>query len=493
MEFIKSVVPLVDNVLFIQDLADSAQLKQLFELVRQRKIESDDDALQILYGDPKGANAYKKLKQRLRERLTSHIVRYGVTLKNLDEYAKLYRKCMSQVLAVKTLMLSLARGAAAEIGENLLKTTLTYEYTDLTLLLTRELLYYYGAIHFNAVKKKKYQKLMAQMQELYDRELEATKYFCDLNSTFSTTHASLKGKTLNNAIIYSEKIRPYLDDSNISYTLMLTVYQILTMRYELAKDHENLLKVCDQATERFRNRRISRKFAFYQFDIYKIICYIQFGKTTEAEQIAESYFKQMTPGLINWFVLKMYIMVGKLHSKDYQGAFNIVNEIREDIGRSKIPTALLQTWLVYEAQVEFLVSIGKIQTNQPSKFRLYKFLNEIPIYTKDKRGLNISILIVHTLMLLQQKKYTQIIDRVDALNQYCHRHLRRDDSFRPNCFIKMLLQIPKADFNRKRAERYAESYVRKLTSMPIMISDQTIEVEIIPYEDLWGMALQLLD
>ncbi|MEL6989086.1 MAG: hypothetical protein AAGK97_14835, partial [Bacteroidota bacterium] len=114
-------------------------------------------------------------------------------------------------------------------------------------------------------------------------------------------------------------------------------------------------------------------------------------------------------------------------------------------------------------------------------------------FTKDKRGLNIAILIVHVLFLLHLKKYNQIIDRTEALNQYCYRYLRTDDTFRSNCFIKMLLQIPKADFNRMRTERYAEKFVNKLRSMPLSVSTQSAEVEFFPYEDLWEITLEMLD
>jgi hypothetical protein len=160
-----------------------------------------------------------------------------------------------------------------------------------------------------------------------------------------------------------------------------------------------------------------------------------------------------------------------------------------------MPSAYKQTWLVYEAHIHFIALQGTVDTKSGGevRFRLYKFLNEIPIFAKDKRGLNIAILIVHVLLLLEQQRYSEIIDRVDALNQYCHRHLRRDDTFRSNCFIKMLLSVARADFNKKRAERYAEPYLARLQSMPLLLTDKNIEVEIIPYEDLWAMVLGLLD
>ena len=117
----------------------------------------------------------------------------------------------------------------------------------------------------------------------------------------------------------------------------------------------------------------------------------------------------------------------------------------------------------------------------------------MPIFSKDKRGLNISILIVHVLFLLLRKKYDEIIDRVDALSQYKHRHLRDDASMRSNFFINMLLQVPKRDFHPRAAERHAEPWIKKLQQTPINIAEQGIEVEVIPYEALWDMVIDILE
>ena len=57
----------------------------------------------------------------------------------------------------------------------------------------------------------------------------------------------------------------------------------------------------------------------------------------------------------------------------------------------------------------------------------------------------------------------------------------------------MLLCIPKADFNRKRTERYAKRFRDKLKEKPLYLAEQGIEVEIIPYEKLWELTLSLLE
>ena len=53
-------------------------------------------------------------------------------------------------------------------------------------------------------------------------------------------------------------------------------------------------------------------------------------------------------------------------------------------------------------------------------FRINKFLNEVPIYSKDKRGSNISILIIHVFYLFINKKYDLILNRLESIKAYSH-------------------------------------------------------------------------
>ena len=91
-----------------------------------------------------------------------------------------------------------------------------------------------------------------------------------------------------------------------------------------------------------------------------------------------------------------------------------------------------------------------------------------------------------------EKDYDSIIDKMDALSSYAHRHLRRDESYRSNCFIKMLLQLDKGHFNRIAVQRKAEPYYQKLLAVPLSKAKQDFELEIIPYETLWEFALESL-
>ena len=141
----------------------------------------------------------------------------------------------------------------------------------------------------------------------------------------------------------------------------------------------------------------------------------------------------------------------------------------------------------------FLIYIKKIRVVEKKRFRMGKFLNSVPIYSKDKRGLNIPILIIQLLFMIVKKDYDQSLERFDAIQKYCSRYIKKGDNLRSNCFINMLLQIPKASFHKAGVIRKAQKYYDQLLATPLEVSGQAHEIEIIPYEDLWGFILESLE
>ena len=107
--------------------------------------------------------------------------------------------------------------------------------------------------------------------------------------------------------------------------------------------------------------------------------------------------------------------------------------------------------------------------------------------------MNIPILVIQILMMIRQHKYSRAKDRIEAVKKYCSRYLRKDDTFRSNCFIKMLMQLPASSFHKAGVARRAEPYRKKLEQVPLNVANQTHEVEILPYEDLWEMVMDSLD
>lgn len=492
MEFIRSLAPFIDHEKFAESLNGGRHLGQLFDLIRGNRVESDAEAIAELYGDHGGADAYKQLRLRLEQKLIDYISLNGIEYKNLDTYTIRYRKCLQQLTVVKTLGLSNARSMSIPLGEKLMKQASRYEFTDIAMQVALDLFFYYTCIEYSQAKADKYGQLVDLLFKRYSNEVVVFRYYCEMKVLFSTSRGGYRGTVVDKSLYYLNEVSRLLQSADCSYLLVYFGYRVIAMYFEIKRDIPNLLRICDEAIHVLQKRSFSRVVAIYIYKMIKITCFIQLGNYREVEQLAQPYFEIMTKTNLNWFALKSYIVINRLHAGNYQQAHEVMHEMTTNRSYQKLPQYILQTFTVYEAHVEFLIAIGKVETDEPSKFRLNKFLNEIPIYTKDKQGMNIAILIIHVLFLLHRRKYAQIIDRTDALKQYCYRYLKKDDTYRSHCFIRMLLQMPRADFNRMRTVRYAEPYLKKLNAMPLHLSAQSIEVEIIPYEALWDMTLDLL-
>ena len=152
-----------------------------------------------------------------------------------------------------------------------------------------------------------------------------------------------------------------------------------------------------------------------------------------------------------------------------------------------------QHFRVLQAYLHFLQLQGKIPKESDWTFRIKKFLNEVPMFSKEKRGMNISILVVQILILMVEKRMDEVSDRIDSLSLYSYRYLRKTEMWRTSCFIKMLGQLAKYSFNKKWAKPRIQPYYDKLVSVNISEFPGTIEIEIIPYEQLWDMILEKLN
>ena len=147
--------------------------------------------------------------------------------------------------------------------------------------------------------------------------------------------------------------------------------------------------------------------------------------------------------------------------------------------------AMIEHWKILKAH-------AYLMSPDDYNFRLGKFLNEVPLFSKDKRGHNTNILILQILFLLEKKKHDEIINKVESLKQYVSKYLRKDDTFRTSCFIKMLCQLPAGNFHPINVERRTKDYFDKMMALPKEQARMDVDVEVVPYEVLWEKVLVFL-
>ncbi|MEO0629087.1 MAG: hypothetical protein AAFY91_18990, partial [Bacteroidota bacterium] len=120
------------------------------------------------------------------------------------------------------------------------------------------------------------------------------------------------------------------------------------------------------------------------------------------------------------------------------------------------------------------------------------FLNNVPAFSQEKQGMNIPLLIIQILFAAQDKRYRRSVEAIEAVEKYISRHLKTDTHYRSICFVRGLLNLPKAGFHYAAAKRYGQKYIDRLKEVPIEAGNQNYRLEPIPYERLWEICLSTL-
>jgi hypothetical protein len=373
-----------------------------------------------------------------------------------------------------------------------LKLAQKYELTEFTYHFSRLIISYYSFHmpslkkfnYYNEIKEKSRRTLMAE-------ELAEYAYF----SLYLLLSESQRSRTKAELFPISNplrlKLRRYNDIQSTKFLRFNYLYNITCA--EITCDHYTAIRLCKEAIIKLNSKPFTPLGPIFSLQLRHISNLIKVHRIGQARSIYQSYILTTDTGSHSWFTLNLYAFILESHERNYNKASEIIEQSVQLKQFQTLSQPLRQLWLICSAFNAFFIETGRVTApkSKHKPFRIYKFLNDVPMYSKDKRGMNITILIIHVLFLMWQKKYARADERIDALKAYSNRYLRDDANFRSNCFIKMLVQLAKGDFHPIRGQRYAQKFVERLKEVPLSKSRQGLEIEIVPYEHLWEMIVKM--
>ncbi|MBK7936603.1 MAG: hypothetical protein IPJ82_05725 [Lewinellaceae bacterium] len=468
-----------------------SKLLAFYDGIIRNKFNSDEEAAIALYKEEGGGSKYRKLKSDLRERLLDAVININTELEHYSDYQKAYYDCHKQWVMVRFLTGQNANTAALALANRLLRQSEKFDFTLLCMDIASYLRIQYGLRESNDKRFKEANQLFDQYRKLYDAECLAEELYSTL-VVRTVNNRSAQDEVHRLAIEYYERIEPLLHEYH-SYKLNMYGYMIGLMLYTTVNDYEEALKYCEKAIDFFNKRPYEARVPLQIFYYQHLIGNIHLRRFEEGRKSVQHCIRLMEDGTFNWFKFKELNLLLLLHIKQYEQAAEVLLGTLEHPRFEFLPENARELWRIYEPYVYYLTTLGKIKSPLKNKFKLAKFINEVPIFSKDKSGMNIAILVIKILIQLQEHKYSRVLDEVEATEQYCYRHLRGEDTQRSYNFLKMLLQIPMGQFDKNTVVPKAERYLEKIKAIPLQLANQTHEIEIIPYEDLWDYALESLE
>lgn len=465
----------------------------LHDAIRDGRVKTDEDAAELLGMEVK-STTFRNVKNGLKRRLLNTIFFIDVKQAVYNEQQAAYFNCWREWAAVKILVAKGAHFSAMELCQKIIGISIQYEFVDLILDVTKQMRLYYGTIEGDRKKFDHYNNMYLFYEQALIAENKVEEYFCDL-TVDTIRQKAAQQDVYSKAILLFPELDTYLAKFPF-FRLQFLGRMIKIAAYMAMNDYHKTLAICEEGLSFFEQKKFEVKIPLSVFLHQKLVCHLQLKQFEAGKAAAERSLGMIPDGAFNWFKNHELHFLLAMHTREYKDAYLTWSNATTHKKYQYLDDSSKEKWTLYGFFLHYLTLLGKLETPKEetkfNNFRLGKFLNQVPTYTQDKRGLNIPILIAQILFLVLKKEYDLVINRMETIEKYCARYLRQDDSFRSNCFIRMLLQLPEAGFHRAAAIRKAQKFLDKLSAMPLEIAAQPFEIEIIPYEDLWQFVLDSL-
>lgn len=480
---VKSVEVFDEKILEKQDTL----CYRLFQGIAEGKYKDDNTAARGIYSVDSSDNRYQKLKSRLKERLLYSIFFLDVNYNEESPYHQAFYQCHWNLFLTRGLFLNGARNNAVSILKKTLPIALKYQINDVVFCIANLLKKHYN---FCGVTKEYdyYNNLAQNIFKTIGMENVSEEYFEEIRVGFMRS-VSPKPELISTAKKYLKRLQGY-SKNNDSFIMHFNLFRVWIFYLQMKGDYKKAIEVCKQAEMYVKNNP-----PFYQnvrlaeVALMMLECYLIMRDYENGNICAERCLDLFPASNINRLIFLEYYFLLAMHTGNYHQAKKLFFEAVEHPKFSSFSPERHEKWRIFESFLHYVLSTDT--DIDDSAFNLTKFLNEIPIYSKDKRGYNVSILVVQILFLLRKDDLDAVLDKGDALKIYRSRYLQsnKPHNYRSNLFLKMLQSMIQCNFDYQKTVSITNQLLEKLKGNPNIYKGPLETMEVIPFEKLWEMVL----
>lgn len=502
MEYLKELISFLNGNKIKQStsmlpgsIRRSSKIYQLYEGILHEKIQSEADIAETFFPGTKYPDAYtNRLKRKLRDRLVNTLFLIDLNVPHYNDLQRAHVTCYKNLTAIQVLSARYKHKAATELAEKTLRQSLYYGFTEINLSIARYLSLLYSTSQKDRKRTQYYLNLVEEQAFIHSQELQAEKAYIEVG-LINAYHMAATDEISQKAKKYAEKFWPLIHKIKTP-KFNNYVFYLLIASYEKTADYQKMAEISQAAIDFFeKNQHLATISARSFFPISNIVALSALKQFAKAERIGKKTMNEVEKGSSPWFNIAHYMMTSYYRNENFQAAQKLLQQIKQNPNFKKLPGLSREYWRMHEAYIYFFSKTLSLDMDPKfsSNFRATTFLNQVPDASRDKEGLNTQLLVLQIMISLVQKKYDNIIQRTDALKTYTSKYLRKDQSFRGNCFIKMLIQLPKANFHRAGVERKAAPLYKRLTTESKDIVMDDADREFVPFEIIWKYILMNLD
>ncbi|HMT28263.1 MAG TPA: hypothetical protein PKD91_03180 [Bacteroidia bacterium] len=472
----------------VDEEAGGSKYLQLIRGLGQNSWKDDEEAIQAIYGKELGNKTFDMLKSRAKERLINMIFQLDTQKKFKSSYDKAYYSTCKNLLAGAILLLQNRRNSGEEHLKLALNTASKFYFTEFAVVALRQLRYFSG---FSGSRRQfaRYNSELNHKLEVLKAELEAENLNQEIILEIVISVANkdeITTKAKNSYAKIQQIVKKY-----DTYSTRLSMYRVGLRYYENNDDYQNAIKLASECEAYLKsNPHLIQKVRLGEMNLHKLNGSLYLRDYENGSKYADACMTLFNPGSLNWLIfLESYFLLC-LHTKNYSKAQEIYNQVIGHPVFKVYPPQSIEKWKIFESFLNYVIPA---KGPDSKKFNVHKFINEVPIFSKDKAGYNLSIIIAQIIMLVNMGDYSKILDRAESLKLYASRYIKKEKNPRSYYFIKMLLVMVNYDFDAKKTAQIANKFFIKLKEAHLGKQSDLENLEVIPYDVLWPEIISKLE
>ncbi len=465
--------------------AESNVYLKLYNAIENSSINTDTEAEYFIYGTENNV-AYRQLKSRFKKKFLKTLL-----LLDADEYfgnnkvTKNYYECISAAHSIDILIkLNGTTKTAIDFIKQEYTRVLNFKYYDILIKYSNNLILYY-TLNGEVKKVEEEAERFHEYISAYTTENESRVLFNKIQAKF------IAGKPVNQVLIdelkatilaIEDKIKN-LKDSEITFNL----YQLKLNHEECTGNVQSLLTVTDELHHFFEQYpqllNNTRKTLIFLYKLKSLLHLKDYDKGIALIDREKNYFPAAFS--FNWYAIKEFEFKLYLHSHQTIRAGKVLQEVMSNKLFNKQNENLREKWIIFEA---YFIFLDNYLHKGNYKFSIGKFINEVPVASKDKTGFNFAIRLVEILFLMAKQDYNPIFKKMDGFYVYKTRYLNDNTYKRNHLFLSLILKAEKTGFNAREMKKLNAIEIDELRKLNTYI---IAEWEVIPFENIWEMMLEL--
>ncbi|MFZ4545671.1 MAG: hypothetical protein ACOYOA_16595, partial [Saprospiraceae bacterium] len=462
---------------------------------RNGKLENDQDAAAFFNLDQHDKK-YRRLRAELLDSLFDMVFFLNPSTfpdnYNLKKGVELFKKeCIYKILRNFG-----AKHSRVDLSVEILELAISCEIIDSAVAVCKRIINEYSLIYESTkMNFDEYCALLNELLELQKAEIMAASYQKRYSLHF------LQGK--QSRLAHGAAAQAAADEidqyayKKMTYIFHLHRFMLKMTAAQLQYKWQQSLDIYDEALTFLSGHNGQNSMAMATVSISRCFPLIALQRYNASLNVLNEAEKAVIVHSQTWYNIQRYKMHTLFHALRFQDSYDLLLEVTTHSRFNTLEQNHKEPWFIFKAYLLLFakarhLNLQEEEMDEMQNWHLHDMIGDITLFSKDKRGFNIPILIAQLLNNLLDKAYVLVEGRLEALLKYRSRHLTEHEYFRTDVFIDLLSVVVKNNYDPSKFSPKVGQLLSKLESIPYSIADQPEEIEILPYEKLFQLTISKL-